>query len=65
MPPIFLQTLNQTIDQLVKEFDSIPDERKQTLTQLTRFIRSRVDSKRSIYLNFICTHNNQNKINPI
>ena len=51
--------LTQTVNQLITKFDSIPNARKKILNQLTEFIRSKVDSKQTVNLNFICTHNSR------
>jgi len=54
-----LSTLIPKVDQFKKEFDQISSERKQILKELTRFIQSKITSRQSTYLNFICTHNSR------
>jgi arsenate reductase len=54
-----LSTLQPTIDQLTKEFDQIAAHRKETLRELTQFIKSKVNAGQPAYLNFICTHNSR------
>lgn len=39
--------------------ESITDERKDKLHQLTDFIQSKVDTNQEIRINFICTHNSR------
>lgn len=51
--------LETTTTQLVNAFSLIPEERKTILKQLTDFIKSRVENKNEIFLNFICTHNSR------
>ena len=54
-----LPSLQESVDKLVKEFGEISVERKQLLSELTGFIRSKVNSNQKVYLNFICTHNSR------
>src|SRR5882672_66172 len=54
-----LSTLQGTVEQLTREFDQIPAERKQILNQLTAFVQNKIDSGQKVYLNFICTHNSR------
>ncbi len=56
---VLLTTLNTTVEQLVKEFDLIPTERKETLKELTQFVQSKITGGGKAYLNFICTHNSR------
>jgi arsenate reductase len=51
--------LQSTIDKLKVEFDQIPSERKEVITQLTTFIIERLKQNQPVYLNFICTHNSR------
>lgn len=52
------EKLSATIQKLNwKELDS--EERKKTLQPLVDFIQQKVDSKKRINLNFICTHNSR------
>lgn len=50
-------TLHDFVSQL--ETDAIPQERKQILDLLSRYIQEKVDKKEPIRLNFICTHNSR------
>jgi len=54
-----LATLQTTIDQLAKEYDQIPTQRKEILRELTKFVQDKVDTGKPVYLNFICTHNSR------
>ena len=48
-----------TIYQLEKEFDLIPEERKNRLKKLANYIASKTAKGVDIQLNFICTHNSR------
>jgi arsenate reductase len=54
-----LSPLQGTVEQLAREFDQIPVERKQLLHQLTAFVQNKIDAGQKAYLNFICTHNSR------
>lgn len=59
-----IQTKNfifQEIEQIIATLnvDSIPEERKLILLELTEFILKKIDSKEEVCLNFICTHNSR------
>jgi arsenate reductase (thioredoxin) len=54
-----LSSLQSKIDKLTKAFDQIPDERKETLLELTRFVHEKKNAGGPVYLNFICTHNSR------
>ena len=54
-----LSTLEPKIDQLIKEFDLIPTQRKEALQELTRFVQNKIKAGKPVYLNFICTHNSR------
>jgi arsenate reductase len=54
-----LSSLQSRIDQLTKEFDQIPAQRKETLLELTRFVQGKINAGQPVYLNFICTHNSR------
>jgi len=51
--------LNTTIEKLTNEFDQISSERKATLQALTQFIQNKIKDNKTVYLNFICTHNSR------
>lgn len=50
-------TLHDFVSQL--DTDAIPQERKQLLDLLSGYIQEKVDKKKLIRLNFICTHNSR------
>lgn len=54
-----INTVETTVNELTKEFDIIPSERKKTLSELTDFIERKVTNGQPVYLNFICTHNSR------
>ncbi|HEY5750837.1 MAG TPA: protein-tyrosine-phosphatase [Chryseolinea sp.] len=56
---ILLSPLQGTVEQLTREFDQIPAERKKILSQLTAFVQDKIDAGNKAYLNFICTHNSR------
>ena len=47
------------IGQRISEFDQIPSDRKQALTKLALYVRSRVSAGEPAKLVFICTHNSR------
>lgn len=51
--------LQETASSLVKNFRSIPEERRGILAQLTSFIQSKAKKNELIELVFICTHNSR------
>jgi arsenate reductase len=59
MPAMILPALQKTIEQLVKEFLQIPDDRKSVIAGLTEFIKQKSNAGEKINLNFICTHNSR------
>ena len=52
-------TLKRTLEQLTKEFNQIPSERKKTLNELTEFMQHKIKVGQKVYLTFICTHNSR------
>lgn len=54
-----LQPLGIAVNQLISEFDLIPNGRKALIRELTAFIRSQRKSDLHVQLNFICTHNSR------
>jgi protein-tyrosine phosphatase/arsenate reductase len=56
-----LKNMNQEIknlcESLIKQFDSIPEKRKEILTKITAYIQQRKDANKPISLVYICTHN--------
>ncbi|WP_276369444.1 protein-tyrosine-phosphatase [Chryseolinea sp. H1M3-3] len=55
----FYKPLENTINTLINQFDTIPDDRKVILKQLTDFIKGKQKSNQKIELIFICTHNSR------
>jgi arsenate reductase len=55
----FYKPLESTIRSLVKQFDTIPNDRKAILKQLTYYIKVKLKSKQKTELIFICTHNSR------
>lgn len=55
----FYEPLENTIQLLLKQFDTIPDDRKAVLKQLTEFIENKLKTNQEIKLVFICTHNSR------
>lgn len=47
------------IDGLVKEFDTIPNERKEILQRISNYIRSKQEQNKPVNLVYICTHNSR------
>lgn len=54
-----LTSLTPTVEKLTKEFDKIPQGRKEILSQLVKFVESKIKTGGKAYLNFICTHNSR------
>ena len=51
--------LSQTCFQLERQFDNIPENRKQVLSQLSNYIQQQKDEDLPIRLVFVCTHNSR------
>ncbi len=51
--------LKSYVSERLKEFDQIPDERKQTLKKLALYVRSHIQAGTPANLVFICTHNSR------
>lgn len=56
---VFYQPLDNTISSLIKNFDTIPDSRKEILKQLTAFVEEKLNTNQKVELIFICTHNSR------
>lgn len=56
---LLLPALHRTVERLARDFDTIPDDRKERLLQLTAFIQQKVAAGKTVNLNFICTHNSR------
>ncbi len=46
-------------DELIKKFDTIPNERKEILERISNYIRSKQEQDKPINLVYICTHNSR------
>ena len=51
--------INTFCNTLTKEFQSIPNERKELLEKITQYILSKRNENKSINLVYICTHNSR------
>lgn len=51
--------LREYVEARTAEFDQIPEQRREQLTEIARFVRTRVGSDRPALLTFICTHNSR------
>ncbi len=51
------QEIKNLCESLTKQFDSIPEKRKEVLTKITAYIQQRKDANKPISLVYICTHN--------
>lgn len=51
--------LAHTSESLIKDSDSIPDDRKELLDELSIFIKEKLRSGKEVNLIFICTHNSR------
>jgi len=52
-------SLQSYIEDLLTEFDQIPDNRRADLQKLTNYIQHRLEKEEVVQLNFICTHNSR------
>lgn len=57
MKTTLFETIESTIDSL--NTNTISEERKAILNPLTDYIKSKIDAKAPININFICTHNSR------
>jgi arsenate reductase len=57
--PILFNPLQKKIENLIKQFDTISDERKEILKTLASFIEAKIRNNQKIELIFICTHNSR------
>jgi arsenate reductase (thioredoxin) len=57
--PTLFNPLQKKIENLVKQFDTIPDGRKKILKTLASFIEAKIGSNQKTELVFICTHNSR------
>jgi len=56
---VLFPLLQITVDQLIREFDQIPDDRKKLLKELSDFVQEKLATHQKVFLNFICTHNSR------
>lgn len=52
-------SIQQFCDELILDFDSIPNERKDLLTKISSYIQERKDKIQEINLVYVCTHNSR------
>jgi arsenate reductase (thioredoxin) len=52
-------SLQKFVEQSIPRFDSITEERKALLNQLTEYIKSKISKSEKVNLVFICTHNSR------
>src|SRR4028118_1630512 len=55
----FYSPIQRYISAVEKEFNQIPDERKEVLKELTAYIQLKVKTVHPVQLTFICTHNSR------
>jgi protein-tyrosine phosphatase/arsenate reductase len=53
------KTIQELLDELSKQFDTISDERKIQLLQISNFIQEKKNNGLAIQLVYICTHNSR------
>jgi len=58
-PDVLFPLLQITVDQLICEFDQIPEDRKKLLKELSDFVYEKLRANQKVFLNFICTHNSR------
>lgn len=51
--------IHSHVSSITKEFNQIPEERKEVLKELTEYIGSKINLKEPVKLTFICTHNSR------
>lgn len=52
-------SIQHLCDELVLDFDAIPNERKVLLTKISSYIQERKDKNQEINLVYVCTHNSR------
>lgn len=57
--PTLYTSVAKSIEVYAKEFDQIPEDRRDALKQIALFVKSKVDAGESAELIFICTHNSR------
>ena len=53
------KTIQELLDELSKQFDTISDERKTLLFQISKYIQEKKNNGLAIQLVYICTHNSR------
>lgn len=53
------QSIKDYAEELVHQFDLIPESRKETLDKIVKYIASKKDSCKGINLVYVCTHNSR------
>lgn len=51
--------IKSTCELLIQQFETISSERKELLEKITRYIQEKKDTKQSIQLMYVCTHNSR------
>ncbi len=57
--PVLYSPIQTYITTITKEFNQIPEERKELLNELAGYIESKVKANAPVKLTFICTHNSR------
>lgn len=58
-PSKLLPTITNYIKNVEKDFDKIPEERKQQLKKIALYLQTKLSSEKKASLVFICTHNSR------
>ncbi|MDJ0837814.1 MAG: protein-tyrosine-phosphatase [Acidobacteriota bacterium] len=56
---MFFPELQTYVDEIVAEYQKIPETRKKELGQIAAYVQRQVDKGEKAQLNFICTHNSR------
>lgn len=51
--------IHQYCSHLVKQFDRIPENRKEVLRKISKYLQEKTDQRKEIQLVYICTHNSR------
>ena len=54
-----ISSIKKYCDSLIKEFNTIPNERKEILNKITQYIENKQKENKSTNLIYICTHNSR------
>lgn len=52
-------SIKQKCDELVNSFDAIPEQRKNLLLKISKYIQTKKDANEAIKLIYVCTHNSR------